>query len=158
MLDNPKSSYKKLLASKEFKQTGFLCSIFVMASPEELKNEEWQFDFYDEKKDKMTSYTVGEEVKIVDTEADIFKEENTIMKALTLDEVQVSFDKALEKARSFLENETENRIIIVLQKEKVIFWNISLLTTTFNLLNIRMNAISGEILETKKISLLSFKN
>ncbi len=157
MLD-VKSSYERLTKAENFKAPGFLCGIFVMSSPELLEKADLQFDFYDKKKDKITSFTLGEKIKEVNSEADVFKEENTTVNELDLEEVKVSWQESLKKARTLLEHESESKIILVLQKSDVPFWNVSLLTTIFNLLNVKVNAQTGEVIEHKKVSLLSFKN
>ncbi len=48
MLNQMRKDYERLLHSKVFEKCGFLCGLFVMANPEDIKNAEWQFDFYDE--------------------------------------------------------------------------------------------------------------
>ena len=158
MLD-VKESYKKLLDSQDFKKGGYLCSAFVMAKPEEVMNSFWQLDFYDAKKDRMSSYAVKENIELLNTESEVFKDEKTKIEELDLDEVEVKFEDAFEMGKKLIKekHETPNKVIVVLQKNDVTFWNLSFLTEGFNLINIRIDAKEGKVLDEKRVSLLSFK-
>ena len=154
-----KEAYQRLITAKEFKKKGFLCGAFLMAPFKEVDNSDWQIDFYDEKLDRMTSYLVSKEIKLVNEEGEVFKDENTKINEINLEELEFSFEEAYKKAKKELKDkhETANKIIIVLQKSDVLFWNISFVTETFNLINLRISAKNGKILDEKTASLLSFE-
>ena len=158
MLSDLSEGYKRVVSSKKI--DGYLCSVFVMANVERLEQSNWQFDFYDKKKDTITSYVCGEEIKEINTDSDVFKEDHVVLKELDLAEVKFSFEEALRKAKKILKtkHESANKVIVVLQYSKIQMWNITFLTNTFNMLNIKISAKNGKVVEEKLASLLSFKN
>lgn len=153
-----KKEYKRLLQSEVFNKKGFFCSAFIMSEYKELKNSVWQLDFFDSKENRITSYLMEKEIKIAD-KLEVFKEESTSIEKLDLPEIKISLDKSLEIANKTLEKtkETPTKTIIILQQLSKPLWNISFVTTSFNLVNTKINAINGSILEHTSSSLLSFK-
>lgn len=153
-----KDAYEHLKRSENFEPKGFLCGVFLMAPFKTVEKGEWQFDFYDDKKDRITSYVVSEQVKVVNEESEVFKEGETKINEISIDEVEFPFEDAWKKAKNFLKDkhETANKVIIVVQKTEIPTWNISFITDNFNLVNIRMNAKNGKVVEEKVVSLLSF--
>ena len=159
MLNQMRKDYERLLHSKVFEKCGFLCGLFVMASPEDIKNAEWQFDFYDEKKERMTSYLVNDEIRLVEKNAEVFKNGSLEIERLDLDEVMVGVEEALKRAEVVLKEKglSVSKVVITLQKSKEIFWNVSFLTTSFNLLNVRLSGRDGSLLEESVVSLMDFR-
>ena len=153
-----KESYDRLLNSKEFKNEGFLCSVFLMTNAVDLEKSNWQIDFYEEKSQKIISYTMDKTIK-VEPKAEVFKEENKEIEKLDLTEIKVDLHESITKSKMLLNKykEEPTTIIIVLQKQGQTIWNISYVTKKFNLLNVKIDAITGVILEEKLASLLSFK-
>ena len=151
-------SYEKLINSEEFKHNGFLCSFFFMSDMEKPEDKVWQIDFYNKEADKITSYIMDKEIK-VNENSEAFKKPETKIEELNINEVKTSFDEAYKKSKNILESKAEEpeKIIALLQKQKVPVWNISFITKKFNILNVRINAANGNIMEEKLISLLSFK-
>lgn len=160
MLTKLKEQLKKLTSSKDFKESGYLCSAFVMCSPSEVDRQNWQFDFYDPKKDKITSYHVEPEIKKVNLEQDVFKEEKTKVNELKIEKNFVAFKKIYELAIQTLkeESETPNKTIILLQQMERPIWNLTFVTDSFKLVNIKIDAVASKILENKKIDLLNWGN
>lgn len=160
MLTKLKEQLKKLTSSKDFKETGYLCSAFVMCAPSEINRQNWQFDFYDRKKDKITSYHVEPEIKKINIEQDVFKEEKTEVNELKIEKDFITFKKIYELAINTLkkENETPNKLIILLQQLEQPTWNLTFVTDSFKLINIKIDAVTSKILENKKIDLLNWEN
>lgn len=158
MLTKLKEQLKKLTGSKEFKESGYLCSAFVMCTPNDINKQNWQFDFYDPKKDKITSYHVEPEIKKINLEQDVFKEEKAKVNELKIEKNFIVFKRIYELAIQTLkqENETPNKIIILLQQLEQPTWNLTFVTDSFKLVNIKIDAVSGKILENKKIDLLNW--
>lgn len=155
-----KESYAKLKSSNEFKNNqGYLCSFFIMSPIKELKNQSWQIDFYSKKDDKITSYIVSDDIKLENDNAKIFKDEKTQIHKLKMENIKTGINEILDKSEKIVKkyNETPAKIIIVLQKLDKTLWNISYITETFNLINIKIDAETGELVEENKTSILSFK-
>lgn len=158
MLTKIKESYKKILHSKDFKHKGFLCGAFLISDIENIENTPWQIDFYNKDTDTMISYTVEGEIKASE-DSKVFKEENSQIEELNLEDIKVDFDNLKQELNKILKNRKEEpvKISIILQKIKVPIWNLIYITKKFNLLNIKIDATSGTVLEEKIVSLLSFE-
>jgi Zn-dependent metalloprotease len=149
--------------SKEFKEWHkknsdfYLCSFFTI-----LNEQGWQVDYYSPSKDRIASFTYDKKIKILDTDSKIFKKEGLKVDKLNLDDIKINLKKALDiviKLRDKkYKNEKANKIIIILQNIKKPLWNITYLTSTFNILNVKIDAKSGKILEEKIMPALSFKS
>lgn len=149
-----KESYNQLI--KKEKPKGFLCSVFVMCSPSETENINWQFDFYDKEKNTINSYLVIEKIiEKINTEEKPFKQDNKKINKLDLDKVKIDYKEALNIAEK--ENkESNSKIIILLQNLKTEIWNISFFTNSFNLINIKIDAKNKKILEKSNTPLIQF--
>lgn len=161
MIQKLKHQLEKLQKYKGFKADSYLCSAFIMADFKDLNSQNWQLDFYDTKKDKITSYITEPEVKIVNDETEAFKEEETKIEELKINNNLLEFKKILEISKNELNQlkETPNKTIVVLQTfNKKTTWNLSFVTNSFNLINLKIDAISGEILDNKKVELLNWNS
>jgi len=156
MLAKLKEKLKEIKESDEFKEwngkhfDAYLCSIFV--------SDKLQFDFYDPEADKITSFN-GEEVI---EEQEIFRKEKKKLIELKLDEIKISLEEVKKVIQKLIEEkykgEESNKEIIFLQNfEGKIVWNVTYITHTFNILNIKVDAINGEILFEKIESALNWK-
>src|SRR3989344_3793275 len=156
MLKKLKENYDKLLKSEKFEKKGFLCGAFIMCKPEDLKNEEWQIDFYDAKKKEMITYCLNKEIKVEKSKA--FKNEYEINK-LEINDVRFELDKALEISSKMLSkyNDSASKIIVVLQKIEDLVWNVTYITTNFSIFNVKIDAQDGNLLSENYSSLLDFK-
>ena len=151
-----KEDVEKIMNSEVFKNLNkklYLCSCFAI-------DDDWQYDFYDKKDKKITSFKVEDEIRLVVEESKVFQKEQVELEKLDLDHVKIKLEEALlkiEKIKKEKCNEGINKKIMILQHIKVPLWNISLLTSSLNILNVKINAVSGEIISEKFESLLSFR-
>ncbi|MBL7147734.1 MAG: hypothetical protein ISS82_02825 [Nanoarchaeota archaeon] len=151
------SLYNKLTNSKIFKEWKENNKKDYLSSYVSINNIP-QFDFYNPKTDKITSFIINKEIEIK-KEQNIFKSSKDKIKELNLNKIKITQEQA-EKIINNLEkykHETFSKKIIILQNIKVPLWNISLITDTFNILNIKINAINGNIISENYESLLNFK-
>jgi len=158
MLSKIKDSFEEIKNSEEFKSweekhlSSYLTSIFFI--------DEFQFDFYNPETDNITSFKKeNNEIKVI--EEKIFRKEKSELKELKLNEIKISFDQAINLIEKLIgekyKGEEKQKVIVILQVLKAPTWNITYLTKRFNILNVKINAISGEILEEKIQSAVSFK-
>src|SRR3989344_2242016 len=77
---------------------------------------------------------------------------------LKLEKLKVDIKDALRKCEIILKQheEKETQVIIILQNDKGIKWNISYVTQKFNLINIKIDAETGELVNQNIISMLSW--
>ena len=142
-----KTAAKNVFDSDEFKnwnkEDNYLVScVFI--------NNKWNVDFYSKNTKMMTSFIIDDDIKIGKGDK-IFQKETKDLEELELDSVNVS----LEDAEGILEktlkekriNEYVVQKIIILQKIKLPMWNITYITSGFNLLNVKINATNKDTVE-----------
>ena len=158
MLTKIQDSYKKLIESKEFKHEGFFCGAFILCDLEDLDKSDWQIDFYNKNTDTITTYVVSTTIEVTDN-SEVFKEENTRIEELKLNDIKVDLNDLKNKLQEILDTrqETPVKITIILQHIKIPMWNIIYITKKFNLLNIKIDARDGKVIEEKIVPLLSFE-
>ncbi len=158
-MESLQEAYIRLMKDKVFRKEGFLCSVFVMANPKEIFNQSWQFDFYQKEKDCITSYKMDAAIGIVNEGMEVFREEKIAIEELRLDEIKIPFETVVKELQAKVEksHQSATKIIVILQKASVPIWNISILTDAFNLINVKMNAVTKEVIDEKSFSMLSWK-
>jgi len=121
--------------------------------------KEWQIGYYNEKKDKITTFDVSDKI-IRNPEAEAFKKDGAIKK-LSLENVKVSFEKVVEIAdviqkQKYSRCSTSNRIIILQTLDRQI-WNITYVSATMETLNIKVDAETGEVISDSMASLFKIE-
>ena len=153
---------KKLESSKEFKTWKsnnpdyYLSSLFSTFNREE--SLKWQFHYYNKEKDQIV--TIDTNPTIIEPESGVFKKKDAKIEPLEIQKVKLGVMQALRKIKNLeqYKHETFNQKIILLQQYgNQPSWNISLITSTYQIINIKLSAISGKVLHESKESLLSFK-
>ena len=152
----------KLENSEEFKswrqahQDYCLSSCFRII--QDKNKQPWQFHYYNKEKDKIVTFTISKEITI-DPESKIFKKPEDVVEELEIKNVKIEPNKALKKA---LKNDKYKSLeftktLLLLQQIQEPIWNLSFFTSTYQILNIKLSAISGKIIHQSFESLLSFK-
>lgn len=162
-MNNLKALYEKVKESKEFKgwqsnnKKSYLCSFFMILGDKE--NHHWQLDFYNPAKDAITSFLASDPIQLLEKDSKIFKSDKSKLNELNLDKIEIDFDEAIrlvEKVKiEKYPRENPTKKIIILQKTNKILWNITYLTTSLNILNLKIDASNGDILEEKFSTILS---
>jgi hypothetical protein len=157
-----KKVVEELTNSEEFKswrednKESYLAHLFRMM--DEPNEGIWQIGYYNPKDDKITTFIMENEgVKVVPP-SDVFKKPNAELEALDMEAVIVDWMTALENASEFREEEYKNewpvKSFFILQKlPEGIVYNLTLVTKTFNTLNLKVSGVSGEIIGHKLTSL-----
>ena len=153
-------AYKKLLNHKEFKtwkdkhKDSYLSSCVLMNDPGQ--KEVWNFDFYIPKKNKITTFTVDEEIEVKEDQK-IFEQKNKKLNEINLEKIKFN----LNDVNKLIEKEFKHvkilKKIIILQSIETLLWNVSLLGMDFNLHNLRIDVENGKILEKSSTPMLQFK-
>lgn len=159
MLSKIKNSLKELKQTKKFKDweenhlSSYLTSVFFV--------DDLQFGFYNPERDTMTSFKIEKEKINIVEEEKIFRKEKSKLKELKLEEIKFDFEAAIKVIEKLIgekyKGEEKQKAIVILQVLENPTWNITYLTKGFNILNVKINAISGKILEEKIQSAISFK-
>lgn len=139
---------------KEIKDKVYLCSLFSIM---EKDKGEWQVDYYSYKEDKIISFVVND--KVNREESKIFKEKESKVEKLEIGMVKIDLKEAFKTAdkmhKEKYNNETVNKKIVILQVVKKPIWNLTYLTASFNIINFKIDAVSGNIISDNISSALS---
>ncbi|MFT4309013.1 MAG: hypothetical protein ACMXYL_00830 [Candidatus Woesearchaeota archaeon] len=132
--------------------TSFYCHI-----DSDNNHSEWIVHYYDQINDMMYSYNAN--TKSVQGPLEVFKEQDFVPE-LDLDEVNCELDDALETAReAALPVKDYKKIVVVLQTiEEFPVWNITLLSSSLQALNVRIDARHGDLIRKEPIELFEFKS
>ncbi|MFH1073354.1 MAG: hypothetical protein V1743_08045, partial [Nanoarchaeota archaeon] len=147
---NPKEIVEKLEASQEFKSflkqnpDYYLSSIF---SFKDGRNEGWKVGYYSPKKDKIVSFSLNPVSH--DAPEEVFKDE-AIVEKLNLEKVKIDIDNALKicdelHSRKYAMHTCTKRFV-VLQNYKQTMYNVTMITDTFNIINIKLDAEDGKVI------------
>lgn len=118
----------------------------------------WQIGYYSKTTKKITSFLADETVTTL-PEDEAFRKEGHVP-AINSSTCTTSLDDALSIAEKIKEEEHRaeditKRIIILQQLDDVLTWNITLITNVFTMLNVRVNAVTGEQISVTKDSILN---
>lgn len=139
----------------------YLVHVFCML--EAHSREEFQIGYYLKKSDKITvlDYNNGR-ISLIPAQ-DALKEDNVHIQPLDMQKVLISMDDALGKANDVLKNNYPSHLlmkaIVLLQNLQPHgqIWNITVITHSFNVINIKIDAASGMILHHIMESLMQWK-
>ncbi|PIN74422.1 hypothetical protein COV20_00140 [Candidatus Woesearchaeota archaeon CG10_big_fil_rev_8_21_14_0_10_45_16] len=124
----------------------------------ELKSS-WEIGYYEKDADKITVFRQldhGFEIKPAD---DVFKKDDAVVEQLSLDSLNVHFEKAQEIAREkfpeLFPKETLGDGFVILQafKEQVL-WNFTVISKSLQFLNVKIGADSGNVESHQAVSLV----
>jgi hypothetical protein len=143
-----KSEVQNILANPNY----FLSHACLIQEPNNTPS--WEFGFFNKETDKVTVFETTPFKQRQEDE--VLKKDDSMLKPLELSNLTVSFDEAMQIADKFLIEKgvmTAAKKIIILQTEEVMQWNMTIMTQTFNLINIKINAVTGEIFKTESYSI-----
>jgi len=120
-----------------------------------LIDNQLSVDFYDPNSDKITSFTKQKD-EILSQESEVFRQEKKEIEELQINKIQINQKKAEEIISGKYKDEATKKIFI-LQQVNTPIWNITYLTSKLDILNVKINAVSGEIIEEKIESALNFQ-
>jgi len=160
-----KELLKGLDTSKDFQAwrkknpASFLAHVFKMI--DEANKDDWQVGFYNPDDTITTFIVTKDDVKAL-PEAEIFKKPDAKIMQLDMDDIKIEMGDAIEKARNLQKKEYPKELptkeIIILQKLDIgQLYNITLVTQSFNTLNIKVDAKTGKVIKHKLISLVDLK-
>ncbi|MBU4284190.1 MAG: hypothetical protein KJ968_03715 [Nanoarchaeota archaeon] len=160
-----KTALKKLKNSSEFRKwisknkKSYLTYAFTMI--ENSEKSEWQIGYYDKSLDKVTVFTISNNIEI-NPEQDVFKKPGTAVKKINLKDVKFGLDKVLKKTQNIKEKkyskELVTKTIAILQNIDLgQLWNITLITSSLNTINIKIDAKTGKTIKHELVSLFQFR-
>lgn len=152
---------KKVESDDCFSQPKGSYLVHGFLSVDDGKRSEWQIGYYDPKADTITAY-IFEDGEIVRSEpAEVFKKGSRVER-LDRSKVSISAEKALDKAEKLREKKYSahpvSKVILLLQKLPLgQVYNITMVTKTFNMMNVKISSETGKTLEESFSSLMELK-
>lgn len=139
---------------KESNPSAYLTSAFSMFS--EGSSGDWLISFYNPDNDIMGTFSINE----AKSHEEPFSKEGSIPE-LVQKNVKISDEKALDAAsaefRKSQGSEPVQKTIIVLQKLNAReLWNITFITAAFKVVNIKVSASSGAVIDTSVNAITDF--
>lgn len=161
----PKEAIGKLERSAVFKdwkkknKNAYLVNFFSMI--ENQSKIEWHVGYYDEHKDRIVSFIVGDEITKT-PESEVFKEKDKVLK-LYLSKIKIDFNQALINAIKFQQekypgNAPLKKIILLQNYDNHYIYNITFITQSFKTLNIKVSSQDGRIISDKIHSIFDFND
>ncbi|MBS3119908.1 PepSY domain-containing protein [Candidatus Woesearchaeota archaeon] len=156
-----KEILEKLEQSTAFKEwrkghaQDYLTSFFTM-DPE----QGWQLSYYDKNKDTITSFEMaGESVKRNEI-SEVYKESGSL-EPIDMKNVKISLDDAWRKAlklraRLYPNDLMQKKITILQNAGDMQVWNLTIISSAFRTINIRIDAATGEIIMHKASSIFGY--
>lgn len=151
-----KKEAERIIHSKLENKEVYLTSFMTQIKEKEEKPK-WLLHFYNQIEDNM--YTYDYETKELKGPEEVFKEEEFVPELL-LEEINISYEKSIEKAfENALPEKEFLKIIVLLQtiEEKPV-WNFTFMNKTYHALNVRIDATNGNIIKKEAFELFSFGN
>lgn len=155
------TGHPQFLAWKERNPGAELVHVFVLR--EAGAPETCDVGYYNEKTGVMASFTVAPDHGLLKLREDdeILKDAAQQIQPLSIADVLVEFDDALEKATTLQQqkytNDSALKHIVILQKLPIgQVWNITFVTRNFKTLNIKIDTTTGRVLEDKLHSIIEF--
>ncbi len=162
-----KTKYESLLESEIFRKwkennpETYLAHAFAIL--DNKSDGEWQFGYYNFTSGLMTSFFMKEEGITYSPETEVFKKEETTVSELYMEDIKIDFKEALSIVDTLIRqkysSEQPAKNIVLLQAIDIgAIWNISIMTLHFNVLNVKIDAGDGRILEDKLVSAMDFSS
>ena len=128
---------------KTMNSDAYLTHVFYMT------DREPEVGYYDPQKDKITTFTMANTIT-QNPEQQVFKKEDAV-KALDIEKVGVSSMRIIEHARGFQEEkfpkeQVVKEIIILQNIEEGHVYNVTFVTATMKMLNMKLSTETGDVL------------
>ncbi len=171
---DPKNDVERLIETLMFQEwsekhtKAYLSDFFCILDKESSDDNMWQVDYYNPEDDTMTSFEVPADKRkkcsIKQEESKVFKKEADTVEQLSVGEITKTDADVVDIAQENLKlqhaHEQPTKSILILQHSKdhkVPIWNVTLMTMALNMFNVKINAITGEVLESSLKSAMSLK-
>ena len=157
----------KLRETDKFKQwqkknpSAKLVHLFLMLDPG--TDVKYDIGFYDLKKKLMTSFIVDDKLDNIEISEsnEIFTPDKSTIKPLDESRIKIHFEEACAKCNALQQEKYKQHapmkeVVILQNLEAGQVWNITYITKTFQTLNMKVDAETGEIVEDKLHQIFSF--
>src|SRR3989338_4904169 len=132
---------------------GYIVHFFCM------DEKEVQVGYYDERTDSIATFVKAEEITKTE-DKEIFRQEKKIA-PLDMHNVKISMKDAVQKAEAIQKQKypgdmVSKKIMVLQTLGNIPTYNMTLITMTFKMINIRVDATTGNVLEEKMQPIMDF--
>lgn len=140
--------------------TGYLSHFFCQINNEFLPLNKWEVGFYEPSTGKITVFVLLDngdaEIKPAD---EVFQKEKAAIEELKADNITLTVEQAKqiwqEHFPEFFPKEVLGDGFVVVQTlEKIPVWNFTFITKTIKFVNMKIDAVTGEVRSHEEISLV----
>ena len=136
-LSNIKKSHEFKEWHKENKDS-YLSDCFALLNDRyDINKIDWQGDYFSEKDNKVS----------IKKDQKILKDKRDIVKELDVSKVKTNADDVIKKIKEKYPDQIPNKIIVILQNIDITVWNITFVTRSFNVLNVKIDAENGDVID-----------
>ncbi|MCF7866113.1 hypothetical protein K9M18_01590 [Candidatus Woesearchaeota archaeon] len=143
---------ESFISFRENESSYYLVHAFL--TKEHSKPGEWEFGFYNKQSDKIVVFESSPVKRL--PEQEVFKKEGDV-KPINIDETAISYDEAMQITehirREKYSSDQIAKYIVILQYIHKQVWNITLISTAFSIINIRIDSMTGEVISSNKSSI-----
>jgi len=156
----------KIEGSKEYGKwikenpKAYLAHAFTMKEKESF--ESWQVGYYNPERNMVTVFELDSQVTMM-PESEVFKREETVVKALDTKKIALDVEQALEAAIALGREKyplirSDKQIIVLQNLEEGQVWNITFISPAMDVLNIKVSSDEGKIVSHNLNRIFEFKN
>ena len=139
---------------KKSNPSAYLTSVFAMFSGDHEK--EWLVNYYNPGNSAITSFSAAGKKN----SEEAFKKEGSIPE-LDMVEVKIGEPEAMDRAKKELMekypgNATQKTVVVLQKPEAVAIWNVTFITSSFKVINVKLSAAEGEVISRNASSISDF--
>tara|TARA_Y100000310_G_scaffold339573_1_gene432654 strand:- start:345 stop:821 length:477 start_codon:yes stop_codon:yes gene_type:complete len=156
MLDDLKQQLEELHNSENYKKAKeqnpdlVLVSAFFMGT--DLNEVNWELTFYS--KEKHKNFLFKEKAE----EHEVFQKEEHELEELNIESVKMTLEEAWMKTESLAQGHSLAKAIVVLQVQNgKTIWNITWITNELKFMNVRLDAVTQEVIKHEINSLTDLR-
>ncbi|MFT4304561.1 MAG: hypothetical protein ACMXX8_00580 [Candidatus Woesearchaeota archaeon] len=140
----------------------YLVHIFKMI--DDKNKNEIQVGYYNKENKMITTFVFNEKTREINQnpESEAYREKETHIEKLNLDDVKIDFVVLMNKIENLRKSKYKehlpNKSFFILQNiNNETIWNFTIIAKTLNIVNIKINANNGNVIEDKLTSIFDFK-
>ncbi|MFH0875419.1 MAG: hypothetical protein V1859_05760 [archaeon] len=142
---------------KKENRDAFLANGFCIF--DNLEDAEWQVGYYVPSADVLATFNVSKNItKNPDSPMFRDEEKEKDVKKIDTTQIRITFMEAVVKTehmqnQKYPAHTPQKRFAVLQYIQGILLWNITYVTTTFNTLNIKIDAVTGNIISDELISI-----
>lgn len=164
-MPSPIELVKKLEQQQIFKnwqiehQEGFLSHAFASLDKQGELINSWEIGYFDPKNQKITIFIYEKDIWKNKPEDDVFKQPQQNVEHLIVDKIKISFIAAVatckdQLPRLFPKQQPSKGFVILQTLQQKTLWNFTFVTSTLQLINIKINAATGDVEQYQNVELI----